>query len=444
VAVFLSAGGIDRCCALQTPALPPALLLLLLLLFVLQAEEGAGDLIRGGDGHFDTATADARFESSTQAAQRTGLWGKGDAHRPSTSAGYGTLDRGLLREQVYSAVRTLDAGDVTVRQFRARMADLGIELPPAVERLLQGYSYGGGAAFPVFVKAFEGFFDAATTRDPAAAAASARSPRAASPRGCGTSSAREREDGGGWGAGASPAPAPADRPAAGTREAARVSGAPYATGPFDGARDGRRPATASGPSAPAAIGREAMLARDDASDLSRPVRPSSAYEASGDRHTFAEGHTSGGAYYSTHAHPYQRGHGDILGWSTPATSGEAEQHDSRRRAPDRRLYDFHSPAVDLMSVEQRGRFGESLHELATAAGPRDPHFRDLTARRNVHPDRYRDAGNFIAWSGTSAGTYGPEHTEAEMSRVAGRGKARVASELGYKDRSGLDEPYARR
>jgi hypothetical protein len=81
---------------------------------------------------------DSRFESATQAAQRTGLYGKGDVeHRPITSAGYRTVDGGLLREQVHAAIRQLDAGSWTTRQFRDHMATLGLpSLPPAVERQL--------------------------------------------------------------------------------------------------------------------------------------------------------------------------------------------------------------------------------------------------------------------------------------------------------------------
>ena len=90
------------------------------------AQEGGGGL-----------GPDARFESSTQASLRTGLYGRGDtAHRPVTTGGYRTTDGGLLREQVSSAFRLLDAGQLTSSAFYARLQDLGVPVPRGLSKLV--------------------------------------------------------------------------------------------------------------------------------------------------------------------------------------------------------------------------------------------------------------------------------------------------------------------
>jgi hypothetical protein len=118
-------------------------------------ESGVGKLlVQAG-----AAGGDARFETATQASLRTGLHGKADtAHRPVTSAGYRTADHGMLREQVYSAIRQLDAGALPAGRFRERMAALGMPIPPVAERLLHNYDTNGKADFSRFVRAFEDAF----------------------------------------------------------------------------------------------------------------------------------------------------------------------------------------------------------------------------------------------------------------------------------------------
>jgi hypothetical protein len=221
-------------------------------LLSVQDESGVGKLLSP-----HKLNPDYRFESSTQESQRLGLHGKEDSsHRPATSAGYRTEDHGLLREQVYSAVRQLDSGRISTKVFRERLFALGISVPISVEKLIQVYDCNGRADFGKFIRAFEDFF--------------------------------------------------ASHP---------VLSRPGTTATED----------ASSPSGPgsrlSAITREQMLARDG---YAGPVRPSNPYEASQDQTTFAEGNTSGGTFYSTHVDGLQRGHGDILGWSTPATSTEVE------------------------------------------------------------------------------------------------------------------------
>lgn len=207
-----------------------------------------------------------------------------------------------------------------------------------------------------------------------------------------------------------------------------------------------------------------MVIVDDGRDLTRPLRPGSAYAASGDAAQFTRGGTSGGAFYSPHIDPAHRGHGDILGWSMAPTTAEAEQVPPRRPAPDRRLYDTYSPSIDIASVEQRAHFADAVHlHTALGSGHMDPRFRDLTSRRNLHPERHRDHGNIIAphaaaaAAGAGAGSRpgsapgsassGPESDarllDREHAMFAGRGRARVPSTLAEYERSG-PEPWAHR
>lgn len=428
----------------------------------MQTESGAGRLLRASGGP-DDLPPDARFESTMQATQRTGLYGKADAtHRPPTSAGYRTADRGLLREQIHSAVRLLDGGRINSRQFRARLTDIGVDLPPAVDRLLQTYDSNGKVDFPRFVRAFEDFLDARTVPDPAAAVdASPAVPVCAAAAVSGSAPASFS---GAYGLGpATGSLAYPDRDAAYGR-------APDAGSSAVGGGGGSSAASAAG-----TVGRDEMVIVDDRRDLTRPLRPGSAYTASGDVSQFTRGSTSGGAFYSPHIDPAHRGHGDILGWSMPPTHAEAEQLPPRRPAPDRRLYDTYSPSIDIASVEQRAHFADAVHlHTALGSGHMDPRFRDLTSRRNLHPERHRDHGNIIApqagtgssfsgstsamppaapaaasaghGAGASSGA-GSDPLERERERefamFAGRGRARVPSALAQYERRG-PEPWAER
>lgn len=425
-----------------------------------QTESGAGRLLRASGGPDDLPT-DARFESTTQATQRTGLYGKSDAlHRPPTSAGYRTADRGLLREQIHSAVRLLDGGRINSRQFRARLTDIGVDLPPSAERMLQTYDGNGKVDFPRFVRAFEDFLDAKTMPDPDAAAAAAAAPEPAAhafgPSGAGAA----------YGAGAATGARPplARRGDIYGSEPGVAGGVGGSSSSSSGVASG---SSAAASSAVGTVGREDMVIVDDGRDLTRPLRPGSSYTASGDTAHFTRGGTSGGAFYSPHIDPAHRGHGDILGWSMAPTTAEAEQLPPRRPAPDRRLYDTYSPSIDIASVEQRAHFADAVHlHTALGSGHMDPRFRDLTSRRNLHPERHRDHGNIIAPHAAAAGSgaggrpgtgsgssaAAPEgHStgshagllDREHAMFAGRGRARVPSALAEYERSG-PEPWAHR
>jgi hypothetical protein len=119
-----------------------------------QAGSGVAGALR------DTAdpTPDAaRFETSAQADARRGI--RTSTPGAITSAGYGGKDGGLLREQLYSLVRQLDAGSLTIGGFRGRLRGLAVDeadIPP-LERLLSDYASNGTADFGRFVRAFEDF-----------------------------------------------------------------------------------------------------------------------------------------------------------------------------------------------------------------------------------------------------------------------------------------------
>jgi hypothetical protein len=345
-----------------------------------------GAIVFAGGG--DAPGPDSRFDTANQAAARGGLYGKADTtHRPTTSAGYRTSDGGLIREQVYAAVRQLDAGRMTGAGFRERLAALGVPVPVGVDKLIAVYENNGKADFGRFVRAFEEYFAAATRP------------------------------------GAEPAPA------GGTPRGAPAGG-------FGGS----------------AIPREALTSHDDRADLASPIRPATAYRATADAERFTAGSTSGGAFYSPHIAPLQRGHGDILGWSSPPTAGEAEQAARGRGRPNRTLYDTHSPALDIVSVAGRERL--ALSSSGWHASPTsEREVREVHSRRHLAEARYRDSGPILGWgaggdspsvSGGAAGGDGGALVASEFALVVGRGRAHVADNpMAAKDRAGpAAAPYA--
>ena len=116
-----------------------------------------------------------------------------------------------------------------------------------------------------------------------------------------------------------------------------------------------------------------------------------------------------------------------------------------RFVPDRRLYDGRSHALDIVSVEQRAILDEFTSHNRQSTGPHDLRFRDLTARRNLRPERYADSGNIIAGGALEAAA-ARAAAQAELDMAGrGRGKARVhGNAQADNDRGGLREPYALR
>lgn len=100
-----------------------------------------------------------RFETESQHAALTGI---GEPDVPITSAGYQTADRGLIREQLYSLIRQLDQGAITIKSFRQHLGSMGIPVPPRANRHLQLYAANGRVNFKEFVMAFEDYLASAT------------------------------------------------------------------------------------------------------------------------------------------------------------------------------------------------------------------------------------------------------------------------------------------
>lgn len=173
------------------------------------------------------------------------------------------------------------------------------------------------------------------------------------------------------------------------------------------------------------VARDNMLMRDEHGDMVAPVRPDTAYRATADQATFTQGHTSGGTYFSTHINPQNRGHGDILGWSTPTTSGE--HTDKGRRIPSRTLYDTYSMGAHQLTGEDRARFlrGDILGFSTAGREYRGP---------RPHKTENRGSGNITAWAGgASVAGEGGEGDTDSVARPGGR--ARVHTPLADKARS---------
>lgn len=121
----------------------------------------------------DKARDDARWESLAQSTARetmrgaaaegltsSGVNSMGAVAVPHSRAGHGLPDKGLLREQVYSLVRQLDKGMLTASGFRSRAAQMQIDIPSAVQKLLQDFEANGRADFSRFVRGFEEYLHA--------------------------------------------------------------------------------------------------------------------------------------------------------------------------------------------------------------------------------------------------------------------------------------------
>lgn len=118
-----------------------------------------GQRSRGVAGALHDSVADidapSRFESAASSSARRGLGGAVASSGPLSSAGYDSSAGALIRQQLYSLVRQLDAGAVSVGGFRDRMASLGVGVPAPVEKLLADFSANGKADFAKFVRAFD-------------------------------------------------------------------------------------------------------------------------------------------------------------------------------------------------------------------------------------------------------------------------------------------------
>lgn len=243
-----------------------------------------------------------------------------------------------------------------------------MSIPPAVEKLVQVYEARGKADFGRFVRAFEEYFAAHAPPPEAGGAGAVAGVAAMAPAG--------------------------------------VAGATHA-------RDGRSFGTATGVGAafgsPAAAGTGSGTTGAPASPTGS-VGSSAAASATGSRTTTVTGR-------------------DILGWTTAATSDEAEQQARGRRVPDRTLFDTHSPSLDIMSVQERRHLSHSAGGLATLTMASADAAALHHSRRRMDDARARDHGSITSWAGAAPGTYEGLAT-AEFAAVKGsRGRARVDSPL---------------
>ena len=150
------------------------------------ADSGAGALLYPGGGGAPggppAQAAHERFESHGQRTGREGLHGPAAAaHRPATSAGYGTSDGDATRRALHEALRLFSAGGCSGAQLRARLAGLGAHpLPPAADKALRDAERPGGALdFGRAARAFEDFLAGATTPAPRAEAPAQEPPPSA-------------------------------------------------------------------------------------------------------------------------------------------------------------------------------------------------------------------------------------------------------------------------
>ena len=68
----------------------------------------------------------------------------------------------VVRQQVFAAIRKMDAGELSASQFKDRMMQIGIELPPDIFKLLIDHQSSGAATFNTFASAFESCWKSVT------------------------------------------------------------------------------------------------------------------------------------------------------------------------------------------------------------------------------------------------------------------------------------------
>ena len=64
-------------------------------------------------------------------------------------------DQKVLRQQIYAAIRRMDSGELSASQFKDRMMQIGIEIPPEIIKMLMDHNSSGSAKFNTFAAAFE-------------------------------------------------------------------------------------------------------------------------------------------------------------------------------------------------------------------------------------------------------------------------------------------------
>lgn len=90
-----------------------------------------------------------RFRAVTQsrADMNNGI---GRSHNQTLSS-----EQRVLRQQIFAAIRRMDKGELSAAQFKDRMMQIGVEIPPDVFKLMLQHRSSGAATFNTFASAFE-------------------------------------------------------------------------------------------------------------------------------------------------------------------------------------------------------------------------------------------------------------------------------------------------
>lgn len=66
----------------------------------------------------------------------------------------------MLKQQIFSLVRKMDAGEITATVFQDKLFTMGFEIPQNVVQLLKNFESSGKVNFKEFIGAFDKYFDA--------------------------------------------------------------------------------------------------------------------------------------------------------------------------------------------------------------------------------------------------------------------------------------------
>ena len=93
-----------------------------------------------------------QWSSASQSSHQRGLGGGAVLGTTSNEARQ-------LRDSVYSAIRKLDSAQFTEQEFVQKLASLGVDIPPTLQRLIAKHKCDGSAVFQDFVRALAPFFE---------------------------------------------------------------------------------------------------------------------------------------------------------------------------------------------------------------------------------------------------------------------------------------------
>ncbi|GMH53862.1 hypothetical protein TrRE_jg1605, partial [Triparma retinervis] len=97
--------------------------------------------------------ADKTLHSTSKMQMLEGL---GEAHTAATGV---NCEQKMLKQQIFSLVRKMDAGEISATIFQDKLFTMGFEIPVTVLQLLKNYDSSGKVNFKEFIRAFERYFD---------------------------------------------------------------------------------------------------------------------------------------------------------------------------------------------------------------------------------------------------------------------------------------------